>query len=202
MWKRFFCLTLLLSVFTACGPRYVIRSSYIPPEGPGAAQCLSICAEHFKRCQRDCLRQKEACLERVRREAKDLYLKLSSLYLVSLKDYDQRVRLYQTNLLSWEHHYRQGYEDYRFFEQACQKEKNVYACKRKQELAKLLKDMEKERPKRPLKPKVPSLARILRELSRTCTFSCGCQEIYKACFLKCGGRIVPYKFCLKNCSQN
>ncbi len=183
------------------GPKYVVKYRYLPPEGKGARACLKECETRFQACERRCQKERETCRQRVRQEATRLYQKELKTYREALKAYQRRQRLYYRELTLWHDEYRRLYEDYLFFKKACQKEKDDYACRRRRELERHLEALENEKPQEPKEPRAPELSRLLNELAASCPKDCGCQKDYDHCFLRCGGRLVPERFCLENCPE-
>ena len=138
-------------------------------------------------------------MERVRGEAARIYRQELSAYNRELSAYQKAYSTYQRELLDWNNNYRELYRDYLYFKKRCKKDRDYYACQRKEDLEEALETLSQTRPQPPGKPVKPSLESIVRELSSTCPSDCGCKEEYDACFTSCGGRIVPEKYCVKNC---
>ncbi len=190
---------IFLLFLVGCGPRYVIRNRYEPPPFTEARKCLSRCEQELKHCQSQCLAQRQKCLVQANNQVAKLYPQLLATYSADLRVYEQKFARYQAELMAWETRFKRLYEDYRYFKGICHKEKDPYACKRQKELHQTLNDLEHHRPYRPAKPQKPDLARLLKNFRSTCMFKCNCQQIYDACFVKCGGSIIPERICIDHC---
>lgn len=194
-------LILLLCISACGGPKYVVKYHYLPPTEAEGRACLKKCDEDFLRCEKRCEEKEEACQREARQEASRLYQKLLEAYQEEVKAYRERLSLYRQELVHWNEDYRRLYEEYLFFKKACKKEKDDYACKRRRELERSLKSLEDEKPSPPKEPQPPKLEEIQRELAASCKQDCRCQKNYDHCFLQCGGKIIPERFCLEGCSQ-
>ncbi|MDO9188476.1 MAG: hypothetical protein Q7U24_01285, partial [Sulfurimicrobium sp.] len=49
----------------------------------------------------------------------------------------------------------------------------------------------------PIKPSRNAVFERLRQ--ERCDVDCGCQPVYDACFLSCGGKKIPETRCISNC---
>jgi len=192
-----------LLFLTACGrPQYVVRYQYLPPQSPEARSCLKDCERRFERCKEECLKKQNECRRQARSQAEKLYRRSLKTYQEELNLYRKRYRLYHQELVAWNDSFRRLYEDYLFFKKNCQKERDDYACRRYREIRKHLDALETQRPLRPKEPKAPDLEKIMKGLLSSCLEDCGCQEKYNYCFLSCGGKLLPKKFCLENCQDS
>ncbi len=183
------------------GPKYVVRYRYLPPVDPGARKCLKECERKFQACEKRCQKEQEDCRRRARQEAVKLYQEMLKTYRQELRAYRERSRLYHRELTLWNDEYRRLYEDYLFFKKACQEEEDERACRRRRELERHLEALEHEKPLKPREPREPRLEDISRKLAASCKKDCGCQKAYDNCFLSCGGKLIPEKFCVENCPE-
>jgi len=198
--KRFLIVVLFLFVLAGCGgPKFVVKYRYVPPENHNAQNCLKSCEEKFNKCQMNCKKFYNECLKEAYNNAIKLYQELLKSYNVELKAYAEECRVYSEELSSWNDRYRKIYRDYLFFKKVCNKDHDKYACRRKKDLEKELNAMEREKPERPVRPVKPDLDRLVNRLSLKCLNNCGCQRIYDNCFVSCGGKLYPEKFCVENC---
>ena len=179
------------------GPEFSVGYRYVPPKDNTA--CLQSCDSEFSKCQQQCEERREKCIEDARKRAEAIYQRELSIYQKELSAYNKAYTSYQRALLDWNNNYRKLYKDYLYFKKACKKTKDYYACDRKYQLEQALDTLNDTKPTPPAQPQKPDLQKIILELSSSCTTDCGCKETYNACFTSCGGEIVPYKFCTKNC---
>ena len=179
------------------GPEFSVGYRYVPPENNKT--CLKSCDSRFVECKRRCMEKREKCLKDVRVRAEAIYQKELDVYQRELSAYNRAYENYQRNLLDWNNNYRKLYRDYLYFKKACKKTKDYYACDRRDQLEEALDTLNNTKPTAPVPPKKPELSEIISELSASCNADCGCKETYNACFTSCGGKIIPYKFCVKNC---
>ncbi len=194
---------LLTAIFTvpfliSCGgPEFSVAYRYVPPKDN--TNCLLSCDSEFRKCQQRCSEKREKCLEDARKRAEAIYQKELNIYQKELSAYNKAYTSYQRALLDWNNNYRKLYKDYIYFKNVCKKTKDYYACDRKYQLEQALDTLNDTKPTPPTPPKKPDLQEIISQLSSACYTDCGCKETYNACFTSCGGEIVPYKFCVKNC---
>ncbi len=179
------------------GPEFSVAYRYVPPKDN--INCLMSCDSEFKKCQQKCSEKREKCLEDARKRAEAIYQKELNIYQKELSVYNKAYTSYQRALLDWNNNYRKLYKDYIYFKNVCKKTKDYYACDRKYQLEQALDTLNDTKPTPPTPPKKPDLQEIISQLSSACYTDCGCKETYNTCFTSCGGKIVPYKFCVKNC---
>ncbi|WP_456341596.1 hypothetical protein [Thermovibrio sp.] len=196
MFKRAL-LALFPLIFGCGGPQFAVSYRYEPPADNSS--CLSRCKADYTSCRLSCLKKRQECMERVRDEAGKIYRQELRAYEKELSAYQKAYSAYQRELLNWNSNYRELYRDYLYFKKRCKKDKDYYACRRRDDLEEALQTLSRTKPEPPSKPVKPSLSQIVRELSSSCPSDCGCKEEYDACFTSCGGRIVPYRYCVKNC---
>lgn len=128
------------------------------------------------------------------------YNELLKIYQHELKSYFFAYDVYQKKLIEWNRNYRKLYKDYVYFKEQCKKHKhNYYVCERKYQLEEVLDTLNDKKPEPPQEPKAPDFSSILSELSSACKKDCGCEEAFRTCFTACGGKVVPYRLCVKNC---
>ena len=198
MRKIILAIVLLTPVMASCGgPEFSVAYRYIPPKNNKI--CLSACERKFSQCRKNCFNERENCLKDVRKRAETIYKKELQNYTREITAYNKAYEGYQKALLDWNNNYRHLYRDYLYFKNACRKTRDYYACERKNQLEEALDTLNNQKPSPPTLPQKPDLSTIISELSSSCPKNCGCREIYDSCFTSCGGDIVPYKFCTKNC---
>ncbi len=179
------------------GPEFAVSYRYEPPADN--RECLSKCKEELTSCELSCMGKRQECLDRVRRSAEDIYKEELKNYKRELSAYQNAYSSYQRRLLEWNRNYRKLYKDYLYFERMCKKGKDYYACQRRDDLEEALQTLSETKPTPPERPVKPQLSDIIRELSSSCPSDCGCKERYDACFTSCGGKIIPYRYCVRNC---
>ncbi len=196
--KKLLLTAALFPLLISCGgPEFSVGYRYVPPKGD--KECLKSCQEKFTKCQEKCLENREKCLKDVRIRAEAIYQKELDVYQKELSAYNRAYENYQRNLLDWNNNYRKLYRDYLYFKKACKKTKDYYACDRRDQLEEALDTLNNTKPTPPTQPKKPDLQEIVSQLSSACYTDCSCKETYNTCFTSCGGKIIPYKFCVKNC---
>jgi hypothetical protein len=127
--------------------------------------CVRDCAPRLAECQARCSESYRTCLRDVEPEARASYSEALEAYSAALAEYREDLRYHETNVwLGWGPYYDPwwfGYPHYRWTPHYIPP---------------------------PLPPDPPSLAHETRRLIATrCDRDCGCQPIYDACYLGCGG---------------
>jgi len=194
-----FLLPALVFAFSCGGPEFSVSYRYIPPKGSEGKECLKSCKLEYSECESECLKKRSRCLLEAREKATKIYEKELSAYEKELRSYQNSYASYQRRLLDWNKNYRELYRDYLYFKDKCKRTKDYYACRRKNELEEALDSLSQIKPTPPEKPEKPTLSKIVKELSSTCYFDCGCKSAYEACFTSCGGELRPERICVKNC---
>ncbi len=191
-------LSLSIFLFSCGGPTFNVAYKYVPPKDN--KNCLIRCKEEYNKCNLNCKKEYQNCLDDARKRAEEIYKKELENYSKELSTYNEAYTTYQRDLLEWNRNYRKLYKDYLFFKKECKKHKHdYYICDRKYQLEEALDTLNRTKPNPPEKPKKPNFSEILSELSSSCSMDCGCDEKYRVCFTSCGGEVVPYKYCVKNC---
>jgi len=194
-----FLILLSALLFSGCGPRYVIKNQYIPPTQTNSQKCLNQCAQARGACQAQCQQRYQYCLD-------DAYGKAKAVEQEELRAYDMAYMRYQMDftqfrhrLHTWERDYHDYGRDLSHFQSRCEREKDAYSCKRRDELRNHLNRMKRDRPREPWVPVRPSFEDILVNQQSFCTTNCGCEQTYDNCFVGCGGTVIPHKICVENC---
>ena len=196
MKKNLIALTLIL---TSCGsPEFKVAYKYVPPKDN--EKCLTQCKKEYDSCKSSCSRNYENCKEKAEEKASEVYAKLLKTYREELTAYNSAYDAYQRKLIEWNRNYRKLYKDYVYFKEQCKKHKHdYYVCERKYQLEEALDLLNDRKPEPPQKPKAPNFSSILSEFVSSCKKNCSCEELFRTCFVSCGGKAVPYRFCIKNC---
>lgn len=138
---------------------------YEPPRDAEGMACVRDCLPRLAECQARCSESYRTCLRDVEPEARASYSEALEAYSAALAEYREDLRYHETNVwLGWGPYYDPwwfGYPHYRWTPHYIPP---------------------------PLPPDPPSLAHETRRLIATrCDRDCGCQPIYDACYLGCGG---------------
>ncbi len=177
----FSVLMIILSILTFSGcatPLFQTTYRYEPPIGADGRMCLGKCEQKLVACQKHCAINSEICLKQIEPQADERYAE-------ALKRYDSEMNLYRWQLQQYEFSlmmsrmyvpYWDGRGYYHPYPGPV-----VFP------------------PYRPAKPKREEIFSKLR--AEKCDADCGCQPLYDACFLTCGGKKIPEVKCIANCSK-
>lgn len=191
-------LTLLLA---GCGPRYIIKNEYIPPANANAASCLNQCSFMRQNCQDQCQRQYQYCLDDAYAKAKAVEVDEQRNFDLAYGRYQMDLMRYQMEYQRWQHDYYDYSRDFDHFQSQCERNKDPYACQRRDELRRYLSRLNHQRPREPWIPSRPSFEQILSRQQSLCVNDCGCDQTYDTCFVGCGGQVIPHKICVDNCDN-
>ncbi len=198
MYKWFFAIFCLF-VFTGCGPKYIVKNSYIPPSSQSGKQCVNKCEEHLRDCRTNCEINYNNCIssafdraKKIARISEQNYRKRYNKYLRKLDEYNYRM-------VDWQNEYDQNSRDLQYFRDRCIKDKDKYACDRENDLRYVVKTLLRNKPHKPKHPKKLSFNDILLQQQNMCQKDCGCQSDYNVCFTSCGGEIISKRICVENC---
>lgn len=169
---------LLLCALAACAnPRYQTAYRYDPPNDTAGRACIAQCEPKLASCQSQCAVKHQACV-------KSLEPQIEARLEQSLQLYQRDLQHYQYAYDQYQRHFAWGYRGYhpRFgawpyypgFDSSFP-------------------------PTPPLKPSRERIAALLTQ--QQCDRDCGCQPIYDACFLGCGGAKTPEVKCVANCPK-
>ena len=174
-------LTAITLTLIGCStPRYQMLYRYEPPADASGRNCLVLCNQNLESCQRNCAEAYSACVQANEPEAKTRYADAVNRYQGQWDQYQRDLDRYHLSLyMGWGHYddwYGGGwYEPW------------PYGGYRPYYFP-------------PQPPQPPSYADELAKMSaERCDHDCGCQPVYDACFLGCGGRKVPERRCIVNC---
>lgn len=156
-------------------PRYQTVYRYEPPMDTGSRACLEECEQKMSGCQQRCTADFQACLERIGPEVEERYGEALRRYEAELDCYRSELVHYQFYLsMSWGHPHWYGPGFYSPWP-------DPYWFP-------------------PTPPKKPSRTEEFDRLQQEkCEADCGCQPVYDACFLACGGKRIPEVQCIANC---
>lgn len=193
---------LFLLIFTACSPKYIIKTHYTLPTDAQGKACVQTCSNEQKVCQAHCNQKQNACLVTAKKSATDAFPALMYEYEGVLSAYYTEMDRYELVMRSWERELRNVDRDYHHYRNACQgKPKNSYECRRAYELDGELRSIESSEPISPVRPIKPTLANEIKQAQKNCSNECGCIKSYDTCFVACGGKLDYEKICVENCKK-
>lgn len=197
---RFFLLVLVL-LLGGCGPRYVIKNQYIPPTASQAQSCLNHCTLLRQSCQNQCQKDYQYCLDEAYSKAKVVEVEELRSFERAYGHYDMDRMRYEHDVRRWQRDYYDYSRDLSYYQSQCERKKDAYACKKRDELRRFMSRLSHEKPREPRAPIRPSFEQILVNQQSFCTTECGCEQSYDNCFVGCGGTIIPHKICVENCDK-
>ena len=185
--------------FVGCGPRYVIKNQYIPPASSVSQSCLNNCSLIRQNCQNQCQQNYQYCLDDAYAKAKAVEVDEQRAYEVAYSRYQIDYGFYQMEMHRWQRDYYDYSRDLSHFQSKCERDKDPYACQKRDELRRYMNRLSHDRPREPWVPARPTFEQILVNQQSFCTTDCGCDQAYDACFAGCGGQVIPHKICVENC---
>lgn len=194
-----FLIVLIALLFSGCGPRYVIKNQYIPPVQVNSQKCLDNCALSRQACQSQCQQRYQYCLDDAYGKAKAVEVDEMRAYDMAYARYMMDVSHFQMRMREWDRDYHDYSRDLSHFQSRCEREKDPYSCKKRDELRNYLNRMKHDRPREPWVPTRPTFEQILVNQQSFCSTNCGCEQTYDNCFVGCGGTVIPHKICVENC---
>lgn len=177
-------LCLLAAAFMLCAcasPRYQTVYRYEAPVGADAQACLQNCETKLGSCKSACQQRYQACLKDIEPLVDTRHGEAQKRYENELDRYRSDLQHYQLQLsLGWGYSYSSiWYDPWPFYHP--------------------FPDPHFPPPIAPRKPtREDSFNRVRQE---RCEGDCGCQPIYDACFLSCGGKLIPEVKCIANCPK-
>ena len=189
----------LVLFFVGCGPRYVIQNEYIASSQASFKSCVERCKSEQDICQSACNRSYQACLDGAYAKAKAIEIEEQRAYEREYGYYSRDFADFQHEMYQWRREYDALSYDLNYFQRRCDKEKEAYACRKREEIRHYLHRLARERPREPRMPTPPRFESILVNQQSFCSTQCGCEQGYDSCFVGCGGRVIPHKICVENC---
>ncbi|QIR75469.1 hypothetical protein FA592_04220 [Sulfurospirillum diekertiae] len=186
-------------LLAGCGPRYVIKNEYIPPASALSQTCLNNCSHIRQGCQNQCQQNYQYCLDDAYAKAKAVEVSEQRAYEIAYSRYQMDYTEYQFALQRWQRDYYDYSRDLSHYQSQCERDKDGYACKKRDELHHYLNRLSHDRPREPWVPVRPTFEQILVNQQSFCTTNCGCELSYDNCFVGCGGQVIPHKICVENC---
>ena len=193
-------LCLITLLFTACSPKYEIKTHYTLPTNNQGTQCVQTCSDNQNSCQSRCDAKEDNCLALAEQHAQESYPQLMDEYENRLIQYDDEMNRYDRETNQWERQSNRLQDDVNYHQQRCTKnKKDTHECQKVNEIKKKLKNLRYHQPSEPQRPLEPSLSAEIQEAQKSCNNECGCQQAYDTCFGSCGGTVTYEKFCVENC---
>ncbi|HIP30226.1 MAG TPA: hypothetical protein EYG93_00375 [Sulfurospirillum arcachonense] len=190
----------LVSIFlVGCSPVYVTKNQYIAPRDKSFSQCVGNCEEKKITCDKECNNNYQVCIRDGFYRAQDISDSKFAKYDVDYEDYLIELRDFKYYKYEFDKNYIKIQNDYSYFSKECNSKKKNYACSRKIELKNALHVMKRDRLKRPKEPRKPNFDAIFKRQQKLCKRNCGCSKSFDICYVGCGGEVIPYRLCIKNC---
>ena len=170
---------LALGLAACASPRYQSVYRYEAPTDAAGRACLEGCARKMADCREQCTTTTQACLKNLEPLLDERHNAALKRYEVELERYRQDLVHYDLQLsLSWGYpaRWRHGLWPYSPWGMP------FYFP-----------------PAPPVKPSRNAEFERLRH--ERCDVDCGCQPVYDACFLACGGKKIPEVQCISNCPK-
>jgi hypothetical protein len=192
--------SITLFAFTACSPKYEIKTHYTLPADAQGKTCVQTCSNERKICQSNCNQKQDQCLATAKRGATDAYPALMNEYQDVLNQYQYSMDKFNLEMDTWENEERRVHRDFEHYRSSCNPQnQNSYECRRSNELDSQLHSLEDHQPIAPPRPVKPSLASEIKHAQNDCSNNCGCDKEYDKGFVSCGGKLTYEKFCVENC---
>jgi len=185
--------------FVGCGPRYMIKNQYIPPASSASQSCLNKCSSIRQGCQNLCQQNYQYCLDDAYAKAKAVEVEEQRAYEIAYSRYRMDAMQYEHELRNWQRDYYDYSRDLSHYQSQCERNRDAYACQKRDELQRYMKRLSHDRPREPWVPARPTFEQILVNQQSFCTTNCGCEQSYDNCFVSCGGQVIPHKICVENC---
>lgn len=162
----------------APGPRYQTSYRYEPPIDAVGRACLEKSGQKQAECRQRCTADYQACLKVVEPQGEARYAEALKRYEIEMHRYNGELSRYQIYLSM-----SRGWSPWGGYYGYYHPWPEPYYPP-------------------PVPPAKPSLEQELGRLRQEkCEVDCGCQAIYDAGFLSCGGTRIPEQRCIANCPQ-
>lgn len=165
-------------------PRYQTAYRYEPPVDAAGRACLEKCEQKLAGCQQRCTADYQACLKDIEPQVEERYGKALKRYEAEWERYRWERERYELYLsLNWGYPLWFGPGFYHPWPGFYQAWPGPYYFP-------------------PALPRKPSRDEEFKRLQQEkCDQECGCQTLYDACFLSCGGKRIPEVRCIANCPK-
>ncbi len=177
-------LILTLGLAACASPRYQSTYRYEAPTDAAGRACLEKCEQKMAACREQCTTKTQACLKDLEPLVDERYNAVLNRYEIELNRYRQDLIHYDLQMsLNWgfpSPWWRPGMLPYYPY--------SPWATPY---------NLSPIPPAPPFKPSRSAEFERLRK--ERCDVDCGCQSVYDACFLACGGKKIPETRCISNC---
>ena len=171
--KLFFVVLILASLAACISPRYQTAYRYEAPTDAAGRACLTQCEPKSSHCKTQCAEKHQACVKDLDPQIEARFAQKTQQYQRDFHYYLYALELYQRRLSLGFYSYDPRYAYYYGYEPSFP----------------------------PIPPFKPSREQIAAQLvQQQCDRDCGCQTIYDACFLGCGGKKIPEVKCVAHCA--
>ncbi len=177
--------TIALALLAGCAsPRYQTVYRYEAPTDTVGRACLEQCEPKLAVCQASCQHTYQACLKRIEPLADARYAEALKHYQAEWAEYRRELDRYQfQSALGWNYPAAPWYGPWPYYYPYYNPWPAPYVFP-------------------PTPPAKPSRAEAFKQLRQAqCEGDCGCQPIYDACFLTCGGKKIPEVQCIAHCPK-
>ena len=175
---------LMIFIFNACSPVYKVVYDYKPPKNKYIQKKLSKCYQDKKICLQRCNQNFLSCKEKAKIEAN--------------KEYEKKLEEYNEKLSSYNYHMRKRddlQERFSYYNDICNSKNDKYACTKAQNYKTELNNLKYLY--RPIKPDKYEIFQNI--INTSCQSSCGCEELFRSCYISAGGTVTSHKVCIRNC---
>lgn len=176
--------------FAGCAPRYVVKNQYVPLQTEEFSLCVSAYEAEKTICEQNCRVEYQMCLDNAYERAKNIHESQLVKYNELYNNYLFEFRVYQRHQHNFNTNYRSLERDYKYFSHECNKKKNGFPCKRRNELMHSMEMMKRDRFRRPRVPKKPSLNSIVRSQQSYCVSDCSCSKNFDIGYESCGLSLI------------
>ncbi len=175
-----FWISVIVLLSACASPRYQTVYRYEAPLDVAARVCLAKCEPKLALCQSDCQGKYQACLKSIEPTVEARYGDALRRYEIEFERYRRELDFYQFRS-SLAFGYRSfGYGPWPYYNPW--PDPYFFA---------------------PTQPNKPSRDSVFKQVQQEkCGSDCGCQPIYDACFLGCGGKKIPEVQCVAHCPKD
>ena len=181
---RFIAFIFLLLFLQACSPVYKVVYDYQPPSSKHGQKKLEQCYIDKKSCLERCNQKNRLCKQKAKLEAK--------------REYQQRLFDYRSKLSTYNYKMRKKddlEERFTFYQDVCKTKQDKYACTKATDYESKLREL-----KYLYKPTKPNEYNIYTNIvQNSCQENCGCDDLFRSCYISAGGYVSSHKVCIRNC---
>ena len=204
---RFLVLTITIFLMSGCSPKYVVKTHYLAPTTKEGINCIKRCETSRGACQKECDKNFDKCLYIAKKDAKQSLDRELQEYDRAMRDYYHEMNSYNQEMDRFQYRKDKLEDDYSHFDARCKESKkksreDKYSCRRASDIDSELRSkyrFSSDEPKKPIRPKKPTLSGQIKKLQKNCSRDCGCSKSYDKCYSSCGGKLTYEKICIENC---